>query len=68
MNNFLGGSILVVILTMIALAIFWPFVLIWAANTLFGFGIAYTFKTWLAALILIATFGKTSASATVKKD
>jgi hypothetical protein len=25
---------------------------IWALNTLFGLGIAYTFKTWLAALIL----------------
>lgn len=25
-----------------------PFILIWALNTLFGLGIAYTFKTWLA--------------------
>jgi hypothetical protein len=29
-----------------------PFGGIWALNTLFGLGIAYTFKTWLAALVL----------------
>jgi hypothetical protein len=31
---------------------FTPFLGIWALNTLFGLSIAYTFKTWLAALIL----------------
>jgi len=31
---------------------FAPFVFIWALNTLFGLTIAYTLKTWLAALII----------------
>lgn len=42
-----------------------PLVIIWALNTLFGLGVAYTFWTWLAALILSAAFGKTSV--TIKK-
>jgi len=29
-----------------------PLALIWSLNTLFALGIAYTFKTWAAALIL----------------
>jgi len=29
-----------------------PFIVIWALNTLFGLGIAYTIKTWAAALLL----------------
>jgi membrane protein implicated in regulation of membrane protease activity len=32
----------------ILLVIFWPFVIIWALNTVFSLGIAYTFWTWLA--------------------
>ncbi len=31
----------------------WPLTLIWALNTLFGLGIAYTFETWAAAAFLI---------------
>ena len=31
---------------------FTPLVSIWAVNTLFGLAIAYTFKTWLASLII----------------
>jgi len=31
---------------------FAPFAFIWALNTLFGLTIAYSFKTWLAALII----------------
>jgi hypothetical protein len=33
---------------------FLPLATIWALNTLFGLAIAYTFKTWLAALVLAA--------------
>ena len=29
-----------------------PLLTIWSINALFGLGIAYTFKTWLGALIL----------------
>lgn len=33
-------------------AVFGPWIVIWAINTLFAVGIAYTFSTWLAMLIL----------------
>lgn len=45
------------ILVIIALAIVLsPLGTIWMLNTLFGLGLAYTFKTWLAALILNGMF------------
>ena len=47
------------VVAVLALLLFWPFALIWAVNTLFGAGIAYTFWTWLAAFIMMAAFGKT---------
>lgn len=47
------------VIAVFALLLFWPFALIWAVNTLFGLGIAYTFWTWLAAMIIMAAFGKT---------
>jgi len=54
------------IILLIALAllviIFWPYAIIWAVNTLFGFNIAYTFINWLAVLVLSATFGKTTVN------
>jgi hypothetical protein len=42
------------IVTLIALVILGPWVVIWAWNTLFGpvYAIAYTFWTWLAVLII----------------
>lgn len=30
--------------------------IIWSLNTLFGLGIAYTFKTWMAAVVLGGVF------------
>jgi hypothetical protein len=33
-----------------------PLALIWAVNTLFGLTIAYTFKTWLATVLLAGVF------------
>jgi hypothetical protein len=62
MNNF---ALTWVVIAAILLIIFWPWVIIWAVNTLFGLGIAYTFWNWLAVLVLTAAFGKTSVS--VKK-
>jgi hypothetical protein len=38
-----------------------PLALIWALNTLFALGIAYTMKTWLAMLLLSAVFSAGSA-------
>ena len=40
------------ILLIVALVVCGPLLTIWALNTLFGFTIAYTLKTWFAALIL----------------
>lgn len=54
------------IIAIVALVLFWPFAIIWAANTLFGLGIAYTFWTWLAAMIIMAAFGKTHVN--IRKD
>jgi len=52
------------VIGLVVLGILWPLVLIWAVNTLFGFGIAYTFLNWLAAFILVLTFGKSTSSST----
>jgi hypothetical protein len=46
------------VVTIFALVLFWPFAVIWALNTLFAFGIAYTFWNWLAMVVLVAFFGK----------
>jgi hypothetical protein len=54
------------IIAIVALVVFWPFAIIWAANTLFGLGIDYTFWTWLAAMVVMAAFGKTHVN--IKKD
>ena len=60
MNNVMKTFGAVGILTILVLAILWPLVVIWAVNTLFAFGIAYTFWTWLAVLVLTMSFGRTS--------
>jgi len=46
------------VIGLVVLGILWPLVLIWALNTLFGFGIAYTFINWLAMLVLTLSFGR----------
>jgi hypothetical protein len=45
-------SMFILTLFAISTAVFLPFVTIWSINTLFGLAIAYTFKTWLASLVL----------------
>lgn len=58
-----GGAFIAVV---IGLVIFWPFVLIWGLNTLFPvLAIPFTFWTWLAALIVSMTFGRSTT--TMKK-
>ena len=44
--------VFIIIVLILALIVFGPLVLIWALNTLFTLGIPYTFKTWLASLII----------------
>lgn len=46
----------------IGLIILGPLFTIWALNTVFGLGIAYTFWTWLGVLWLTATLGASSIS------
>jgi hypothetical protein len=56
----IGFVLLITIIAMLPLAI------IWSINTLFNLGIAYTFWTWLAVVVLTSAFGKTSVS--IKRD
>ena len=51
----------VVILAVVGLA------MIWALNTLFGLGIAYTFKTWCAAFLLSVIVGGSSTTNKVSR-
>lgn len=53
MKEYFVGTLLIVL--GIVAVIFWPFATIWALNTLFGLGIAYTFWTWLAVIVLFST-------------
>ena len=59
---FAGLGFVGLVIGIITLGILWPLVVIWAVNTLFSFGIAYTFWNWLAVLILTMTFGKANVS------
>ncbi len=43
--------------------VFGPLLTIWSLNTLFGLGIGYTFKTWLASLLLGGLIHKTQIKA-----
>ena len=46
------AAVVVFVIIMIAVAVLSPLITVWALNTLFGFGITYTFKTWFAMLIV----------------
>ncbi len=59
MRDFLAIVVIVAALVLV------PFAAIWALNTLFGLGIAFTFKTWAAATILGAIV---SPTVSVKKS
>ena len=45
------------ILVGIAILILGPLLVIWALNTLFALGIAYTISTWFATLVLSSIVG-----------
>ena len=56
------------IAVMIVIAFLMPFIVIWSINTLFGLGIAYTFSTYVATLILTNILsGITNAAITTAK-
>lgn len=50
----LGLGLIIFVILLIAVV---PSLFVWSLNTLFALGIAYTFKTWLAAFILLACTG-----------
>ena len=54
------------VLTIILWVFLWPLAAIWALNTLFALGIAYTFWNWLAMVVLVAFFGKSTVR--IRKD
>lgn len=54
------------VLAIVVIGLLWPLAIIWAVNTLFGLGIAYTFINWLAVLVLTVSFGRANVS--VNKD
>lgn len=65
---FASFGILGIVAFIFAMIIFGPFVTIWAINTIFSTAIAYSFKTWLAAIWLqMVTFGGLQ-TALKKKD
>lgn len=48
----LTAAVVGMIFLLVVIIVAWPLLLIWALNTLFGLGIAYTFGTWGAAFVL----------------
>ncbi len=60
MNKIVVLAVLVVVIVLLG-----PLISIWALNTLFGLGIAYTFWTWLAmawiGAVLSAKIGQKSS-------
>lgn len=57
-----AGGVVTFVIAIFAMTFLWPLAIIWAVNTLFGLGIAYTFWTWLAVLVLTISFGKANVS------
>jgi hypothetical protein len=56
-----------IVLLLAVLVAVGPLAAIWSLNTLFGLSIAYTLKTWAAALVLAWVIGGTNKS-TGKKE
>ena len=56
-SNLAVGCIAIAILVVIALVVVVPLLAIWSLNVLFGLGIAYSLKTWFAALVLTSIVG-----------
>jgi len=62
------GCLVVAVIFIVALVIFGPLLTIWSFNTLFGFAIPYTLKTWFATLWLVGAAGLSTASRAVKSE
>jgi hypothetical protein len=48
---------LLVVFLIIAMVVFFPFAFIWALNALFSLAIPFTFKTWMATVVLLGATG-----------
>jgi hypothetical protein len=60
MNKILATfGVVVGVALLIAIAVIFPFLFIWAINTLFGLTIAYTLETWSAMVLMQIFFGTT---------
>ncbi len=60
MNKILATfGVVVGVVLIIAIAVIFPFLFIWAINTLFGLTIAYTLETWSAMVLMQIFFGTT---------
>jgi len=58
-----SGSVAETFLVLFVLIIiFGPLLAIWSLNALFGLGIAYSLKTWFAALVLMGIVGGSKSS------
>lgn len=55
-------KIFIIGITVIIVAGFGPIAIIWGLNTLFNLSIAYTLKTWAAALVLGGAVGGSKTS------
>ena len=51
------ARILGVVVLVVLIVALWPLLFIWSINTLFGTGIAYTWATWFAAIVLAIMLG-----------
>jgi hypothetical protein len=52
-------GVVIAIAIIVAIAVIFPFLFIWAINTLFGLTIAYTLETWSAMVLMQIFFGTT---------
>ena len=57
-RNVSPATMIAILILIVALVALGPLLVIWALNTIFGLGIAYTFWNWLAMIVLMAVFGK----------
>lgn len=62
------AMVLVLGLLFIVGLVLFPFAYIWALNTLFSLGLAYSFNNWVAMVILGVFIRGLNGSVTTKKD
>jgi hypothetical protein len=60
-------TVFALVIGVVGLVILWPLVIAWAINAVFGTAISYTFKTWIAMLILLLAVNGAKLSSFSKK-